>query len=270
MKTARNYLAIGIIAAAALTGCGASTSAPAPKTAAATTQAAGGFALPDYEGKRLDVAIEELKKADITYDAEAVNGKAVLRAKNWTIASQAPAAGTKIQAGEKVTFQVHKPEETSAPAAPSQTSAAPAPPTPTSPPTPTMNAKEASNHWWYDAGGNRINSTISVLNQYVAATLAGDFGEAQARCSQLQEYVALSSPQKLEALPDLNPVVGKDLVQAFEDGKEGTLVAARQCSKFFEKNDQGALTQSRQFANAAANELDNLQTGLLGLQGLKR
>lgn len=267
MKTARNYMVIAIIAAAALTGCGASTSAPAPKTAVATTQAAGGFALPDYKGKRLDIAIEDLKKAGITYDAEAVNGKAVLRAKNWTIASQAPAAGANVQAGEKVTFHVHKPEEASASAAPSKTTAAP---TPTSPPTPALTAKEASNHWWYDAGGNRINSTISVLNQYVAATQAGDFGEAQSRCSQLQEYVALSSPQKLEALPDLDPVVGNDLVQAFKDGKEGTLVAARECSKFFEKNDQGALSSSRQFAHAAAIELDKLQAGLLGLQGLRR
>jgi PASTA domain len=35
-------------------------------------------------------------------------------ASNWTIASQSPAAGTQVKAGETVTFKVNKPGETAA------------------------------------------------------------------------------------------------------------------------------------------------------------
>jgi hypothetical protein len=139
-------------------------------------------------------------------------------------------------------------------------------PTPT--PTPTMNAREASNDWWFDRGGNQINSTISVLDRFAAAARAGDLADAQLNCSQLQDYASIWSPQSLLTLPDPDPAVGADLVQAFEDGRTGTQIAADKCAKFFEKNDQGALSQSIQFATAGSSELDKLQTGLLRLQGL--
>jgi hypothetical protein len=90
---------------------------------------------------------------------------------------------------------------------------------------------------------------------------------AQLNCSQLQDYASIWSPQSLLTLPDPDPAVGDDLVQAFEDGRTGTQIAADKCAKFFEKNDQGALAQSMQFATAGSSELDKLQTGLLRLQG---
>lgn len=140
--------------------------------------------------------------------------------------------------------------------------------TPTPTPTPTMNAREASKDWWFDRGGNQINSTISVLDQFVAAAQAADLAGAQLYCSRLQAYASTWSPQSLMTLPDPDPAVGADLVQAFDDGRTGTYIAADKCAKFFEKNDQGALAQSMQFAAAGSTELDKVQTGLLRLQGL--
>jgi hypothetical protein len=140
--------------------------------------------------------------------------------------------------------------------------------TPTPTPTPTMNAREASNDWWFDRGGNQINSTISVLDRFVAAAQAGNLAVAQLNCSQLQDYASIWSPQSLMTLPDPDPAVGADLVQAFDDGRTGTHIAADKCAEFFEENDQGALSQSIEFAAAGSPELDKVQTGMLRLQGL--
>lgn len=57
-------------------------------------------------------------------------------------------------------------------------------------------------------------------------------------------------------------------MQAFEDGRSGTQIAADKCAQFFENNDQGALSQSIQFAAADSSALDRVQAGLLRLQGL--
>ncbi|WP_458107724.1 hypothetical protein M1D51_19665 [Arthrobacter sp. R3-55] len=66
-------------------------------------------------GKTLDVPLAELLKNGTLYDAEdAVNGKAVLSPKNWTVLSSSPLPGTVVKTGGKVVFQVHKPEETKA------------------------------------------------------------------------------------------------------------------------------------------------------------
>lgn len=141
-------------------------------------------------------------------------------------------------------------------------------PTKTPTPTPTMNAWEASSDWWFDRGRNQINSTISVLDRFAAAAQAGNLAVAQLNCSQLQDYASIWSPQSLLTLPDPDPAVGADLVQAFEDGRTGTQIAADKCAKFFEKNDQAALSQSVQYATAGSSELDKVQTGLLRLQRL--
>jgi hypothetical protein len=117
-------------------------------------------------------------------------------------------------------------------------------------------------------GGNQINSTISVLDRFVAAARAGDLADAQLNCSQLQDYASMWSPQSLLHIPDPDPAVGDDLVQAFEDGRTGTQIVADKCAKFFEKDDQGALSQSIEFAAAGSSELDKVQTGMLRLQGL--
>lgn len=138
--------------------------------------------------------------------------------------------------------------------------------TPTPTPTPTMNAREASRDWWFDKGGNQINSTITVLDRYVAAAQAGNLAEAQLNCSRLQAYASIWSAQSLMTLPDLDPVVGAELLQAFEDGRTGTHIAADKCAAFFEENDQAALSESMQFASAGSSELDKVQTGLLRLQ----
>lgn len=140
--------------------------------------------------------------------------------------------------------------------------------TPAPAPTPTMNAREASNDWWFDRGGNQINSAITVLDRYAAAAQSGNLADAQLNCSQLQDYASIWSPLSLLTLPDPDPAIGVDLVQAFEDGRTGIQIAADKCAKFLEKNDQGALSQSIQFATAGSSELDKLQTGLLRLQGL--
>ncbi|MBD1543603.1 hypothetical protein G9E11_15460 [Arthrobacter sp. IA7] len=131
-----------------------------------------------------------------------------------------------------------------------------------------MNAREASNDWWFDRGGNQINSTISVLDRFAATAQAGNLADAQVNCSQLQDYASMWSPQSLLHIPDPDPAVGGDLVQAFEDGRTGTQIAADKCAKFFEKNDQGALSQSIQYAAAGSAELVKVQNGLLRLQGL--
>lgn len=144
MKAARRYISIGLVAVAALSGCASPTSTPssgsttaasatatekpAPTTVAA--QRVGGLKLPDYKGKTLDVAKDELKKAGILTEATAVNGKAVLVARNWTILSHTPAAGTEVEAGSTVTFHVHKPAKESTPAIAPTSSGPAADPTP--------------------------------------------------------------------------------------------------------------------------------------------
>jgi hypothetical protein len=50
--------------------------------------------------------------------------------------------------------------------------------------------------------------------------------------------------------------------------RTGTQIAADKCAKFFEKNNQAALSESIQYATAGSSELDKVQTGLLRLQGL--
>lgn len=140
--------------------------------------------------------------------------------------------------------------------------------TPKSTATAKVSGSEASLDWWFDQGGNQINSTISVLDQFVAAAQGGDLAGAQLYCSRLQAYVSTWSPQNLMALPDPNPAVGAELVQAFEDGRTGTYIAAGKCAKFFEKNDMGVLSESAQFAAASSTDLDKVQTGMLRLQGL--
>lgn len=145
-------------------------------------------------------------------------------------------------------------------------------PTPTDTPTPEvpLNASQAAEDWWSEQGGDRIVSTISQLDRYVAAAQAGNFSSAQVSCVLLQDHASISSSRSLLTLPDLNPVVGTDLVQAFEDGRAGTQVAADRCSDFFEKDDQAALVQSIEFAAAGSSELDRLLTGLSRLQGFRK
>ncbi|WP_354261367.1 NINE protein [Arthrobacter sp. OAP107] len=110
--------------------------APAPASTpnsaqpAPAVQKAVGLTLPDYKGKTLDVAVDELTEAGVIYEAnDAVNGKVVILPKNWTIDSYTPAAGTEVRAGDKVTFQVHKPQKVSTPAAAPATSTPAADPT---------------------------------------------------------------------------------------------------------------------------------------------
>lgn len=127
MGQRRQHLVAALLILAALTGCSrpsAPTATPPPTTTtppSATTrisppaQSAAGFTLPDYVGKTLDVPVAELLKNGILYDAkDAVNGKAVLSPKNWTVLSSSPAPGTVVKTGDKVVFEVHKPQETKA------------------------------------------------------------------------------------------------------------------------------------------------------------
>lgn len=118
----KRFLAVLLSAAATLTACsvqsGETEAAPAtvtvtaPASAPPSSQEAAGFMLPDYVGKTLDIAASELLKNGILYDAkDAVNGKAVLSPKNWTVLSSNPGPGSVVKSGEKVTFQVHKPGE---------------------------------------------------------------------------------------------------------------------------------------------------------------
>lgn len=145
-------------------------------------------------------------------------------------------------------------------------------PTPTNTPTPEpgLNARQAAEDWWSEQGGDRIVSTISQLDRYVAAAKAGNFSSAQVSCVLLQDHASISSSRSLLTLPDLNPVIGADLVQAFQDGRAGTQVAADRCSDFFERDDQVALAQSIESATVGSSELNRLLTGLSRLQGFRK
>lgn len=127
MRQRRRHVVAALLIVMALTGCSrqsAPNTTPPPTTATPssattiampTSQQSAGFTLPDYAGKTLDVAVAELLKNGVLYDAEdAVNGKMVLSPKNWTVTSSSPVPGTVVKAGEKVVLQVHKPQDTKA------------------------------------------------------------------------------------------------------------------------------------------------------------
>lgn len=138
--------------------------------------------------------------------------------------------------------------------------------TPTPTPAPMMNAQEASNRWWFDQGGNQIESSITALDSYEEAAREGEFANAQQHCWQLQDYASVRSPHSILSLPDLDPAVGADLVRAFENGRKDIQVVADRCADFFEKDDRRALSQSMLFASGASTQLRKVQAGLLRLQ----
>lgn len=94
---------IGAIGSAIGGGSDGKDAASAPTTMA-------GFVLPDYTGKSLKIAVDELTAAGIKYKAtDTVNGKTVIDPANWDIESHGPAAGAAVAEGATVSFNVSKP-----------------------------------------------------------------------------------------------------------------------------------------------------------------
>lgn len=115
MNKAIKYAATLSIAALALTGCSkaadAGVAASTETSVASTPSAATAFTLPDYKGQTLDVAAKDLAAHGIKLEAvDMVDAKAVVSKKNWTVDSYDPAAGSAVEKGSTVTFQVFKPK----------------------------------------------------------------------------------------------------------------------------------------------------------------
>ena len=110
---------VAVIVMLGLVGCGSST----PPV------------MPDVVGKKLDVALSDVKRAGFSKDVEVLGGGVLgaIDKGNWTVCEQEPAAGQAIEAKPRVTVDRTCGDATPAPA---ETKSSAATPTPTSTPTP--------------------------------------------------------------------------------------------------------------------------------------
>lgn len=131
MKAVR--LVAGFAAVLVLAGCGGSEQAAATKTV-----------MPKVEGKQLDVALSDIKRAGFEEEVEVVGGGTfgVVDESNWTVCEQTPAAGKAIKDAPRVVVDRSCPDDSTATSsAPTESEETTAPPT-TAPATTTTTPPE--------------------------------------------------------------------------------------------------------------------------------
>jgi hypothetical protein len=103
-----------------LAGCGASEQAAATKTV-----------MPKVEGKQLDVALSDIKRAGFEDEVEVVGGGTfgVVDESNWTVCEQTPAAGKAIKDAPRVVVDRSCPDDSTASTKPTNSETTTAPPT---------------------------------------------------------------------------------------------------------------------------------------------
>lgn len=106
---AGSWLITLVIVVPVLAGCGGSPAQGAPPTAtASTTQVL--ITVPDVIGMKGDVAAETLKEAGLTQKpnyTDADGEESVMKASNWSVTAQDPAAGEQVRADRAITLTVN-------------------------------------------------------------------------------------------------------------------------------------------------------------------
>jgi PASTA domain len=106
-----------VAVAIALTGCGTATTPTTPSSTAAARAVESTTSVPDVTGMPGDQARDQLTAAGFTVELTAADGSSVWKASNWSVDSQAPAAGAELEAGATVMLTVSKPAAVEVPAA---------------------------------------------------------------------------------------------------------------------------------------------------------
>ena len=123
---AGSWLITLVIVVPVLAGCGGSPAQGAPPTAtASTTQVL--ITVPDVIGMKGDVAAETLKEAGLTQkpnDTDADGEESVMKASNWSVTAQDPAAGEQVRADRAITLTVNHDSADAAASASASASAA--------------------------------------------------------------------------------------------------------------------------------------------------
>ena len=106
---AGSWLITLVIVVPVLAGCGGSPAQGAPPTAtASTTQVL--ITVPDVIGMKGNVAAETLKEAGLTRKpnyTDADGEESVMKASNWSVTAQDPAAGEQVRADRAITLTVN-------------------------------------------------------------------------------------------------------------------------------------------------------------------
>lgn len=123
---AGSWLITLVIVVPVLAGCGGSPAQGAPPTAtASTTQVL--ITVPDVIGMKGDVAAETLKEAGLTQKpnyTDADGEESVMKASNWSVTAQDPAAGEQVRADRAITLTVNHDSADAAASASASASAA--------------------------------------------------------------------------------------------------------------------------------------------------
>lgn len=123
---AGSWLITLVIVVPVLAGCGGSPAQGAPPTAtASTTQVL--ITVPDVIGMKGDVAAENLKEAGLTRKpnyTDADGEESVMKASNWSVTAQDPAAGEQVRADRAITLTVNHDSADAAASASASASAA--------------------------------------------------------------------------------------------------------------------------------------------------
>ena len=123
---AGSWLITLVIVVPVLAGCGGSPAQGAPPTAtASTTQVL--ITVPDVIGMKGDVAAETLKEAGLTRKpnyTDADGEESVMKASNWSVTAQDPAAGEQVRADRAITLTVNHDSADAAASASASASAA--------------------------------------------------------------------------------------------------------------------------------------------------
>ena len=126
MLLAGSWLITLVIVVPVLAGCGGSPAQGAPPTAtASTTQVL--ITVPDVIGMKGDVAAETLKEAGLTQKpnyTDADGEESVMKASNWSVTAQDPAAGEQVRADRAITLTVNHDSADAAASASASASAA--------------------------------------------------------------------------------------------------------------------------------------------------
>ena len=123
---AGSWLITLVIVVPVLAGCGGSPAQGAPPTAtASTTQVL--ITVPDVIGMKGNVAAETLKEAGLTQKpnyTDADGEESVMKASNWSVTAQDPAAGEQVRADRAITLTVNHDSADAAASASASASAA--------------------------------------------------------------------------------------------------------------------------------------------------
>lgn len=123
---AGSWLITLVIVVPVLAGCGGSPAQGAPPTAtASTTQVL--ITVPDVIGMKGNVAAETLKEAGLTRKpnyTDADGEESVMKASNWSVTAQDPAAGEQVRADRAITLTVNHDSADAAASASASASAA--------------------------------------------------------------------------------------------------------------------------------------------------